>query len=47
MRRCAALSDDAISLASAIRAFVAGVQLEIDLEDRRYLSVDARISDRT
>jgi hypothetical protein len=47
MRRCAARSDDAISLALAIRAFVADVQLEMDLEDRRYLSVDGRISDRT
>ncbi|HTA20828.1 MAG TPA: hypothetical protein VK989_16155 [Polyangia bacterium] len=40
MRRCAARSDDAITLALAIRAFVADVQLEMDLEDRRYLSVD-------
>lgn len=37
LRRSAARSDDAISLALAIRAFVADVQLEMDLEDRRYL----------
>jgi hypothetical protein len=47
MLRCAARADDAISLALAVRAFVADVLLDMDLEDRRYLAVDGRISDRT
>ena len=38
MRRCAASWDDAISLALAVRAFVADLLLDMDEEDRRYLS---------
>jgi hypothetical protein len=47
MRRCACTSDDTISLALAVRAFVADVLLDMDLEDQRYLSVDGRMSVRT
>jgi iron-sulfur cluster repair protein YtfE (RIC family) len=47
MRRCCASSDDALSLALAVRALVADVLLDMDLEDRRYLSVAGRISERT
>jgi len=36
--RGAARSDDAISLALMVRAFVADVLLDMDLEDRRYLT---------
>jgi iron-sulfur cluster repair protein YtfE (RIC family) len=45
--RHGATADDAISLALAVRAFVADVLLDMDLEDRRYLSVDGLISVRT
>jgi iron-sulfur cluster repair protein YtfE (RIC family) len=47
MRRLAASSDDAISLALAVRAFVADVRLDMESEDRRYLSADAPMSVRT
>jgi len=47
MRRLAASSDDAISLALAVRAFVADVRLDMDLEDRRYLSSRWPMSERT
>jgi hypothetical protein len=47
MRRLAASSKDAISLALAVRAFVANVLLDMDLEDRRYLSVDGPMSAQT
>ena len=42
MRRCAASWDDAISLALAVRAFVADVLLDMKEEDRRYLSSTSR-----
>jgi iron-sulfur cluster repair protein YtfE (RIC family) len=47
MRRLVASSDDAISLALAVRAFVADVLLDMELEDRRYLSADGPMSVRT
>ncbi len=47
IQRRAASSDDSISLALAVRAFVDDVLLDMDFEDRRYLSADGRISERT
>jgi hypothetical protein len=38
MWRMAACCDDAITLALAVRAFVSDVRLDMDAEDRRYLS---------
>jgi hypothetical protein len=38
MSRLAAACDDAITLALAVRAFVSDVRLDMDAEDRRYLS---------
>jgi hypothetical protein len=38
MRRRAASSDDAISLALAARAFVADVLMDMDFEEKRYLT---------
>ena len=39
MRRLAATSDDGISLALAVRAFVADVLLDMNMEDRTYLGI--------
>jgi hypothetical protein len=47
IRRLAASSDDAISLALAVRAFVADVRIDMDLEDQRYLSSRWPMSERT
>jgi hypothetical protein len=47
MRRCGATSDDAISVALAVRAFVADVLLDMDVEDRRYLLAAGPRSVRT
>jgi hypothetical protein len=47
MRRRAVTADDALSLALAARAFVADVLMDMDFEEKRYLSSGARTSDRT
>jgi hypothetical protein len=38
MRRLGATCDDAITLALAVRAFIADVCTDMDLEDRTYLA---------